>query len=79
MEYSEKEIMSLTGKSHQRLNQLRSGFKQKKADKEYFIRPMLEKGNDWFFSPDDGTVRYRESALEKMQQKKKTLGDKTEK
>lgn len=66
MEYSEKDIMGLTGKSRQRLNQLRTGYKQKKAGKDYHLRPLLEKGVDWYFSAEDGTVRYKESSLEKL-------------
>lgn len=66
MEYTEKEIMELTGKSRQRLSQIRSGYKQKKAGKDYQLRPLLEKGVDWYFSADDGTVRYKDSALEKL-------------
>ena len=55
--------------TRQRLSQLRTGFKQKKKNKTYFIKPKLIKGEDWYFSPCTGKIVIKEESLINLKSK----------
>ena len=70
MEYTEKEVVALTGYSRITLQALRLGGKQKKRGKTYASAPVLEQGKDW--RRFGRTVIYTAEGLRAIKQNRKS-------